>query len=263
MNILKLIGRTNLHVPKNIPPQERYVKFCQRFDGILFQAKDQAAECIQRGGMINDRCYVLPPTTAENEVLSSKQRKSPFTKNRKHIVYVGSVQPRKAQDIAIKSFSILAKQNDFVDLHLVGGGLETNYGKQLRTLSSNLNLNNRIYFHGHRKDYLRYMAHSDIILQSSKAEGVSRVLREAMLFKVPIVATSISGTRSILEAEQDALLVESGNKKAIAQSLQKIISDNVLSQKLTSNAFKKYLLNHSSSAYKNNIISILKTISQN
>ena len=240
---------------KDYSDSNKYIHFCSRYDGILFQAFDQSKSCVNRGAMPADKCFVVPPSSLEKEVLASRLEDTPYPDGRRSLVVVGSVQPRKGQDLAIEAFSHIADNIPDTDLHFVGGGsgLKSDYGDQLFKMVDQFNLGTRVFFHGHREDYLRFISNADILIQSSRAEGVSRILREAMLLKIPIASFSIPGTSSTLQNGEEALLAEPLNTIELSNNVRKLLDNPELSSSIAVSAYKKYLLNHSQTAYANNI----------
>lgn len=232
---------------------QRYVKFCKRYDAILFQSVLQAEECWAKDITLKDLCYVVPPSCQESEVLGASQLKSPYQTGRRAIVCVGSIQPRKAQHLALEAFLLMASCYKNVDLHFVGSGKEREYGADLAGKVKKLAVDSRVFFHGYCKDYLRYMTHADLLVQSSEAEGVSRVLREAMLMKLPIVSFNISGTANLLEEGTEALLVKPGDIPALAQAMSNILENGEKAKEVANAAFRRYLLNNSWAAYAWNL----------
>ena len=120
-------------------------------------------------------------------------------------------------------------------------------------------LSNAVFFHGYKKDYLRYMINANILIQSSEFEGVSRVLREAMYMKLPIISFSISGTRAILKHNKDALLIEEKNTRVLGGALLKLLKDKSRAKELAESAFNRYQLKHSKRVYARNFEQILHT----
>ncbi len=57
-------------------------------------------------------------------------------------------------------------------------------------------------------------------------------LLEAMGAGLPIVATKVGGVPEMVEHENSALLVESRNPQALAQSLTRLLTDENLAQQL-------------------------------
>ena len=238
-----------------------YVKYCLRYDALLFQAPDQANDCALRDRELKSRCFVVPPSCQEHKVLAASQLSSPYQQDRRSIAYVGSIQPRKAQHIAVEAFSKLAEKYPDTDLHFIGGGLYKEYGVNLNKMVKQYLLSERIFLHGHRPDYLRFMAHAEFVIQTSEAEGVSRILREAMLMQMPIISFSISGTSRLLRSGIDALLVEPYDIDAFSDAMAHLLSKPSTGRKLAATAYKEYLLNNSWPAYATNLKRVVEDLS--
>lgn len=242
--------------------RSRYIAYCRFYDALLFQAPDQASACIERDPALKTRCFVLPPTCQETRVLAASQLDSPYQSGRRAVVCVGSIQPRKAQHLAIEAFSMIAPGYQDVDLHFVGAGLDTDYGAGLLRKVEKVSLQDRVFFHGHRQDYLRFMAHAMMVIQTSEEEGVSRILREAMLMKRPVASFAISGTASLLKAEKEALLVKPGDVKALAEAMVSCLDNPSFAEELAGAAHNRYLLNNSWAAYASNLREIIEAMSR-
>jgi glycosyltransferase involved in cell wall biosynthesis len=227
----------------------RYIEYCKRYDMLLFQAKDQADDCARRDAALEKMCYVLSPSCAERDVLAAKQWPNPYSLKKKALVSVGSLQPRKAQHLTLEAFKVVHDAVTDAELHFVGGGEKTEYGKSIQTRIHQLGLEECVFIHGFQSDYLRWMSHAQAFVQTSLSEGVSRVLRESMLMRLPIVSFAISGTTSILRADEDALLIESGNIPELISALRRILDDEALARRISDSAFSRYLSNHSWSRY--------------
>jgi len=245
-----------------LTPSQKYSRFCQQFDGLLFQAPDQASECISRNASLEPFCHVLRPSCKEFAVLRAKQLPSPFPPDKKNIVCVGSLQPRKAQHLAIEAFALVAGTNSDVQLHFVGGGIGRPYHGELVAQVSQLGLVERVFFHGWREDYLAYMVHADCLVQSSEAEGVSRVLREAMLMKLPIISFAISGTASLLQSDHEALLIPPYDTQAMAEGLIRLLDDKAVGKQLAEAAYQRYLIQNSRIAYAGNLLMLIEKLTQ-
>ena len=257
-NGYKYFGITNEYFVKPVEDiMERYKTFCNFYDILLFQSSEQANEYLLIDPTFKDRCLVVPPSCQESKVLAASQLNSPYNRNRRIIVCVGSIQPRKAQDLSIEAFNIIHAQYSNLELHFVGDLINQTYYARLLNIIIDYGLDQKIFFHGHRTDYLQFMAHAEIVLQTSKNEGVSRILREAMLMRRPIVSFNISGTRELLAAGIEALLVESQNTQALADALTRLLDSPTQANMLAENAFQKYAKSNSWIVYANNLKNVI------
>lgn len=243
--------------------QSLYVNYCKQFDKILFQAEDQANECANKAPCLESLPIVIKPTCDEKIVLRALNSKSPYDQEDFNIVNIGSVQPRKAQEFSVHAFDLFLKKNPAsnVKLNFVGTILDNEYYKEINKTIQTLGLEEKVFFYKHRTDYLRFIAHADVLLQSSKAEGVSRMLREAMLLNVPIVSFKISGTKDILSHENnEAFLAEPFDTEELALGIENLYLDMQYKSTLKSNAFEKYLKNYSWVKYASTLIEVIYTL---
>ena len=246
------------------PNLSQYVNFCLGFDNLLFQSEDQALECARRHPQLGKRVLTIYPTCNETEVLKAKKQTNPYHNDIIVIVNVGTIQPRKAQHRSIEAFANISKGNPQAQLHFIGGWKGFNdYYNQLQAQVHNLDLKDRVVFHGHKSDYLRYMAYATILLQSSEAEGVSRVLRESMFMKLPIISFSIPGTIGILENKKEALLIEQKNTQALGIAIADLLNNQSKRNSLATAAFQRYQHIYSKNVYTKCLKNMVTLIEKN
>ncbi len=236
---------------------EKYFKY---FNFILFQSFDQSCFFDKIFYSINTKSLTLLPSTDEESILKITNSSSPYSNQYFNIVLIGTIQERKGQHLALEVLKGLVKFNKNIFLHIVGENVNNNYFIYLNNYITDNNLNSNVKFHGHRDDYLLYLAHSDIVLQTSLSEGVSRILRESMFLKKPIVTFSIPGTNSILVNNKSALLSKPFDTENMIKDVLLIIKDEKLKSEIINNSFKSYLINHKKEVYINNVIKIFNSI---
>lgn len=83
----------------------------------------------------------------------------------------------------------------------------------------------RVRFLGYRSDVRALMRAADLFTLPSHREGRSNALLEAMAAGLPIAATAVGGTPSLIEDGISGCLVPPGSPGALAAILQKLISD--------------------------------------
>jgi glycosyltransferase involved in cell wall biosynthesis len=87
-------------------------------------------------------------------------------------------------------------------------------------------------FLGFRADTDNVIAQSDIAVLPSYHEGLPLFLLEAMSCGLPVVATDVVGCRSVVKHEVNGLLVPAKNVSALADAIQRLVSDPELRTKL-------------------------------
>lgn len=216
---------------------EVYLEYIKSYDYVLFQSESQANELDNLLATSDTRTVLVRPSVSEKDInLCLEKDKIVLDRSKFNITVVGSVQKRKGQDLLIEIANILSNEPvDFV-INVVGNVLEHDFYESIKRLVADNDLSDRVIFHGFQSDYLTYMNNSDIILQVSKEEGVSRILREAMALAKPIVSFRLDGTADLLSEDVDCLLAEPGSVKDISDKLVALIRSPELSISLGRNA---------------------------
>lgn len=111
------------------------------------------------------------------------------------IGHVGKLSPRKDQITLLRAFAQAKAQMPPAKLVIVGGGRLRN---SLLEEAKRLNLGDDVIFAGTIPDAYRIMPAFDVFALTSVTEGLPRVLLEAMVSKLPIIATDAGGVRELL-----------------------------------------------------------------
>ena len=98
---------------------------------------------------------------------------------------------------SVKNFSLLIRAVKELDVRLliIGEGSEE---KNLKMLTKELSVEDKVVFTGFRRDVQELMINSDLCVISSDREGFSYVMAEALLLKTPIVSTDVGDMKRIL-----------------------------------------------------------------
>ena len=88
----------------------------------------------------------------------------------------------------------------------------------------------------------RLLEAADIFVLPSYNEGLPMALLEAMSWKLPVITTPVGGIPEIIIHEQTGLLIEPGNIQQMLVSIQTLIHDQSLREKLGNAAYKQALL---------------------
>lgn len=120
------------------------------------------------------------------------------------LIGVGRDDPIKGFWHLIKAFYLVQKEIPQMRLIIMGDGSF----EQAKSLVSELQLEQKVYFPGVRKNPYKYLAASEMFLLSSYTEGFPNVLVEAMILGRPLVSTDCrTGPAEILEHGKYGILV--------------------------------------------------------
>jgi N-acetylgalactosamine-N,N'-diacetylbacillosaminyl-diphospho-undecaprenol 4-alpha-N-acetylgalactosaminyltransferase len=153
-----------------------------------------------------------------------------------YILAVGRLNRQRGHDILIKSFAKSFLKNK-VKLVILGEGKER---KNLENLINDLKIKNKVLLPGNVENPFIYMKYAQLFIHSSRCEGLSMVLLEALACNVPVIATNCCeiSPYEIMENEVNSLLVPSEDVELLKDAMERLYHDRELYMKLKSNARK-------------------------
>lgn len=150
----------------------------------------------------------------------------------KVLITTSRLVEKNAVDDLIKA----VKSLDFpYKLLILGRGYQE---ERLKELTKELNLKNQVEFLGfiEYQNIAKYLKIADIFIRPSLSEGLGNSFLEAMLCKVPVIATPVGGIPDFLIEGQTGLFCEVKNPQSIADKIKLLINDNNLRQNIIDNA---------------------------
>jgi glycosyltransferase involved in cell wall biosynthesis len=187
---------------------------------LLFKSKNQF-EIIGNGLNLNKIKQAIP------------YPKSDFfdDENTKIVIQVARFFEPKDHKTVIKALTHLPEN---VKLLLVGDG---NLKTESEVLVTELQLQKRVQFLGIRTDVLALLKTADIIVLSSKHEGLSLSCIEGMASGKPFAASNVPGLKDVVE--NAGILFPFGDEKALADTIAKLLSDNTYYNQTVANCQQK------------------------
>ena len=151
--------------------------------------------------------------------------------NFKLVAYIGQLIERKRVQDLIISLKYLKD----IRLQIIGDGPKK---QNLINLTERLNLQDRIFFLGFRKNRLDLLNNSEIMILPSLVEGTPRVVMEAMTMEKVVIGTNIPGTRELIKHKETGLLVPIKNPRKIAEAVNYVLKNKRLTKSMAINAKK-------------------------
>ena len=99
-------------------------------------------------------------------------------------------------------------------------------------------LSEKIILAGFRPDVPEILPEIDLLLFTSKTEGLGTSLLDAMACGVPVVATHAGGIPEIVEDEVSGLLAPVSDAESLARQVRRLLEEPGLKQRLTQAAHR-------------------------
>jgi len=138
-------------------------------------------------------------------------------------------RPQKDYPNLLRAFRLLADRNVAVNLVAVGQGPQE---AEIRAMCTDLGLDEKVILTGFRPDAVRVMAACDVFTLASQWEGLPVAIMEALALGLPVVATNVGGVGEELHDDVDALLVPPRDAKALADAIERVVTDESLRRRL-------------------------------
>jgi len=158
------------------------------------------------------------------------------------LTYVAELIPRKNQSLLIETMKDVIEKNKYIKLLLVGTGiLKEEYENKIKALG----LEKNIIFTGYRKDVPKIFKITDIVVSTSKQEGLPINLVEAQMSGLPVIATNVRGNNEVVIDGENGYIVE--NREELLEKILFFSEDSELRKAMGEKAkenSKKYELNN-------------------
>jgi glycosyltransferase involved in cell wall biosynthesis len=173
------------------------------------------------------------------------------------VLCVGRLSREKAQADLIQAAALLRRENRRRKIRfiLAGEGPEVQVLKDMA--KSNL-VEDWFIFTGQLPELRDYYTLANLLVLPSHTEGSPNVLLEAMAAGLPIIATLVGGVPEIVSHENEALLVEKKNPAALAQMIDRLLSDEDLRNRLAAAARARSTA-YSGEAYCDSILALYQS----
>jgi len=123
-------------------------------------------------------------------------------------------------------------------LQLVGDGPDL---AAARRLVSDLGLQDRVEFLGHRHDVADLLSHAQVFALSSRSESFPMTVLEAMRARLPVVASNVGGISEAVVDGHTGVLVPIGSADAWADALKHVLVDSETRDAMGANGRDRYL----------------------
>lgn len=144
-----------------------------------------------------------------------------FSKDIINIISVAKIVPSKGYDRLMKIHKKLIEKNIKNHIYILGIGEEKE--KYEKYLTEN-NLTDTFTFLGYRDNPYKYVKKADLYVCSSRREGFSTAVTEALIVGTPVVSTNCSGAYELLGENNEYGIVTENNEDALYEGIKKMLT---------------------------------------
>ncbi len=153
-----------------------------------------------------------------------------------NLLYIGTIEQRKGLIHLVNAMSLLKKNNVDCRLTVVGKSVDPSYRQMIDSAVTSAGLD--VTFTGFVSDdeLQRIISEADIFTFPSRLEGYGMVICESMTHGLPVICFDNSAMPYTVKDDVNGLLVADGDEKAMAEAIQRVVTDRPLRQRLSQGA---------------------------
>lgn len=153
------------------------------------------------------------------------------------IVAAGRLEEQKNHELLIRAFAGVSDEFPDVSLDIFGeGSLRDPLGK----IADELQVGDRVVFHGRSDDMARELVNAEVFVLSSDYEGMPNALMEALAVGVPSIATDCpcGGPSDLIDDGGNGVLVPVGSVQKMEDALRRLLLNEEARKGLSQRAKK-------------------------
>ncbi|PSP39470.1 glycosyltransferase [Halobacteriales archaeon QH_7_65_31] len=207
-------------------------------DGIVGVSKGVSQDIINWANVDSNKVFTIYNPAISEELItgdsSIPSQLKPQQNNTKIVLSAGRHVEQKDFQTLIRSFAKLRADYSNLQLIILGEGELT---AEYKRLSNELGIQENMILPGFVDDPFQYMRYADVFALSSRWEGLSLVLMEAMACGTPVVSTDCpSGPAEVLKNGEYGELVPVGDSEAMQNALKNTLESPLSAEKLRERA---------------------------
>lgn len=170
-------------------------------------------------------------TSANLKKLEQELDKQPEDK---FLIHTGRLTHKNGLEYLIKSLTYLSED---VKLLLIGDGEDKSI---LEKIIQERGLENRVKFISFLKqgELVKYLKVSDIFIRPSLSEGLGNSFLEAMVAKIPVIATPVGGIPDFLIDKETGLFCQVEDPESIAEKVKFFFGNSDFKDRIVKQAYK-------------------------
>ncbi len=216
-------------------------ELAQQADLLIASTSDEAQELIEGYGADPERVSVVPPGVDlgmfQPMDRGVARRKIGYGSGRL-LLFVGRLERLKGVEVAIRALALLRdRRHDDVRLLILGEDShegEESEKERLKAIASEVGVRDRVDFVGsvahHELPY--FYAAADVCVMPSYSESFGLVALEAQACGCPVVASGVSGLRSVVRDEVSGYLIDEHDPAAYAERIGRLLENSELAQQM-------------------------------
>ncbi|HCT16855.1 MAG TPA: hypothetical protein DIW36_05635 [Ruminococcaceae bacterium] len=214
---------------------EEEKKCYENFDAIVCVAETMKESFIKKYGMAEKVHVLYNPIDFDSIIEKSKEKNDFKFGDGMKFILAGSFVKVKGFERLVNVCERLKNDGERFSVLIMGDGEEK---ENIKKLISEKNLGDTIKILDFQTNPYKYIAHSDVYVCSSLAEGYSTAVSEAVALNVPVITTECSGMKEIFGENECGIICEN-SEDGLYNAMKKVLKNPSLLEKFSEEEKKR------------------------
>lgn len=214
---------------------EEEKKCYEKFDAIVCVAETMKESFIKKYGMAEKVHVLYNPLDFESVIKKSAEKTDFKFGDEMKFVLAGTFIKIKGFDRFVKVCKRLKDDGEHFSALIMGDGEEK---ENIKKIIAETNLGDTVKILDFQTNPYKYIAHSDVYVCSSYAEGYSTAVSESVALNVPVITTECSGMREIFGENECGIICEN-SEDGLYNAMKKVLNDPSLLKKFSAEEKKR------------------------
>lgn len=214
---------------------EEEKKCYEKFDAIVCVAETMKESFIKKYGMTEKVHVLYNPLDFESVIKKSAEKTDFKFGDGMKFVLAGTFIKIKGFDRFVKVCKRLKDDGEHFSALIMGDGEEK---ENIKKIIAETNLGDTVKILDFQTNPYKYIAHSDVYVCSSYAEGYSTAVSESVALNVPVITTECSGMREIFGENECGIICEN-SEDGLYNAMKKVLNDPSLLKKFSAEEKKR------------------------
>nr|MBS0037442.1 glycosyltransferase family 4 protein [Saprospiraceae bacterium] len=151
---------------------------------------------------------------------------------------ISAIDHHKDPFTFIKTAAALLKERRDLSFVWIGTG-NSDLIRDLKVLVDELGMQGKIHFPGYIDQAKKHLWDFDVFLFTSATEGLGTTVLDALIRKVPVVATAAGGVPELILHRETGYLAEVGDATGLKEGITTVLNDGALRAEMLRNGYRR------------------------
>lgn len=203
----------------------RVDRFVLRNFAAVIAVSDEVRTQLRKSGVRPEKIYLIRNGIDLRPLVGAASPAGSGQQNALTVGWIGRLSNEKGADIFLRAAARVLIDCPNTRFVLIGDGPDL---AMLTALTDELKIRQSISFLGRRDDMPAIYALLDVMVSSSRQEGLPMAILEGMASSLPLVATAVGDVPTVVLDGRTGILVPSENVESLATGIIQLLHDSVL-----------------------------------